>query len=563
MNAMNGDETAKFGKALSAFEETRANAPAEGKLAEETPEETPEQTPEQTPEEIIEFVAKGVWRNDRRNSEYCPRDKIPTVEELGQSLHKQFQAAFEGSELMKIILREAFQKLARWQQSHPAKTLTAEELKAMTPTMAPTFEELKAIEAIEKEPLLPPPFDTLPFTEDFDVRKIVVHLHSDWLAARPFAGKHPLADAVRSWQARPSRLAEAKAIVSRAFGLTTARQPAVLALTQATLTAVMVDGEPLVAESPSGRRRRYRIEAPPKAPQGDFFQAPKTLDGRATGGAFIEAIADLNLTGDERSPLRADTLRIGSLAFNLDRSAILTEAEGAVLVAGRDTRKNRERFNRAMWCLRSLRYEAKKGIYWALLGAEPGETNVIGPPRWWLEKKGPMAYRLSGALFMPSTRWGAVERTVTGIEGGLTWGPPNGTKGRNAKLAEAVTPVAKGGVGPERFVPWWQVLRLAGEHVGPDIEGKARGAAIVRYNDRVDMLEASGWFVPDGRTGTLQSAHAGGTIEIVDRVRGGNGRTAGIWVRATARFCAAYTDRKKSETRIPAQEIVEMRKSPR
>ena len=36
------------------------------------------------------------------------------------------------------------------------------------------------------------------------------------------------------------------------------------------------------------------------------------------------------------------------------------------------------------------------------------------------------------------------------------------------------------------------------------------------------------------------AALAGGTVEVVERVRGSRGRKAGLIVRASARFCAAY-----------------------
>ena len=62
------------------------------------------------------------------------------------------------------------------------------------------------------------------------------------------------------------------------------------------------------------------------------------------------------------------------------------------------------RFNRALWGTREMRFEAKPGIYWPLLDAEPGKVNRIGPPSWWLDPKSRYrAFRLSGGLFRPAT----------------------------------------------------------------------------------------------------------------------------------------------------------------
>ena len=50
------------------------------------------------------------------------------------------------------------------------------------------------------------------------------------------------------------------------------------------------------------RKRRKRTCSP----------APGNLAGEATGGAVLEAVAQLWMTGDERNPLRGDVLRLGT-----------------------------------------------------------------------------------------------------------------------------------------------------------------------------------------------------------------------------------------------------------
>ena len=48
------------------------------------------------------------------------------------------------------------------------------------------------------------------------------------------------------------------------------------------------------------------------------------------------------------------------------------------------------------------------------------------------------------------------------------------------------------------FIPWWQVLRLSGEHVHPVALDDATSNATLRkrYGRRIDALEAAGYFLP-------------------------------------------------------------------
>ena len=74
-----------------------------------------------------------------------------------------------------------------------------------------------------------------------------------------------------------------------------------------------------------------------------------------------------------------------------------------------------------------------------------------------------------------------------------------------------------------------------------------------RYRRRVEALTEAGpssYRVP-ARCGV---APAGDTVEIVRVVNGrGHGQVAGLWIRASARFCAAYQDQVK--TRLPAARV--------
>ena len=372
-------------------------------------------------------------------------------------------------------------------------------------------------------------------------------VHTRWLAM-PEADRppHPLAALVEAWQRRSISPEHAHVILTRAPDeptaepLLLARMPGVVALASATLEAVSIDGEPLATAQPdtSGRRRVWKV-AP--VAQGELFPAPRSLAGNATAGVLFEAVAEMALGGDERSPLRADLMRLALAGAALTRSITLSTTQGAILIAGTNTPANRARFNRAMWGARNLRFEAEPQIYWPMLDAEPGPTNRIGPARWWLDQSfGMRAWRLSGGLFRPATKWGAIERTIAGIEGALTWGASAG-KGRDGRIPNNVRSVRKGGPGPDVFVPWWKVLRLAGEPCGPDDDPK--GTKGVRYRARIEALRKAGYFTAGGGA----TATAGDTVEITQRVRGSRNRPAGLMVRTSARFCAAYVARNARE----------------
>ena len=124
-------------------------------------------------------------------------------------------------------------------------------------------------------------------------------------------------------------------------------------------------------------------------------------------------------------------------------------------------------------------------------------------------------------------------RTVDGIEAALTWGPTAG-RGQGGRQPDYLKPVRKGGPGPDVFIPWRNVLRLAGERAPDDVV--ASSALRMRYKRRIEALQAAGLLVGG------QAAPAGDTVEIVQVVDGrGKGRMGGgIIVRATDRFVEAY-----------------------
>lgn len=313
------------------------------------------------------------------------------------------------------------------------------------------------------------------------------------------------------------------------------RTPAMIALASLAMEVVEVDGEAMATARPATKGRCFRRVSRPR--QHELFPAPRTLDGDETMGIIFDTAASLPMSGDERSPLRADTIFLANFAMALSRAAELSSNALAILTTGKNAPANRRRVNRALWALREMRFEAEPGIFWPLADALPGEPNRIGPPPWWLHRGKWHAYRLTGGLLRKPSIWGGFNLTVGGLENALVWkSDPRAVRG----IPYHLRPVSPGGPGEELFVPWWQVLYLAGELVAPDASPKSTAAR--RYRARMKTFDETGYFVPTGSRGGILAASApiGDTIEIVRREKGGRGREAGILIRATARFCAAY-----------------------
>lgn len=399
-----------------------------------------------------------------------------------------------------------------------------------------------------------------------DASPLVVN--REFLTARQKGKKllHPWAILVKSWQEH-CPVARAKLRVKRERRPSPNKQELVLArvagvLNVASLAVVKVDGQPFASGAPlrlDGPMLRYRVQ--PMIEQPDLGRSlqpyPRKMAGRATAGMLVEAIARINLAGDDRSPLRADVLRLGEVAYGLTRTIHFSEAEGAVVLGGRDSPALRKRLHEALWVLRTLGLEVRKGRFYPLAVAEPGTSvNALGPPLWWVQamreqqvrrkrkasSKDPVAYRLSGGLFRPLSFGragdgrrgspvglaGHLRRTIAGIEAALTWGPTPGS-GLDAKTPSYVIPVQPGKHGEHVTIAAWEVLRFSGENVDQYSMGKA---AQGRYRRRIAALEQAGYFL-NGRKAAL----AEDTVEIVEAKRGARGRPARLVVRATARFC--------------------------
>ena len=140
-----------------------------------------------------------------------------------------------------------------------------------------------------------------------------------------------------------------------------------------------------------------------------------------------------------------------------------------------------------------------------------------------------------------------LNRTLAGLESALAYSRSAG-KGKHGKIPDLLRPIRKGAAGPDTFIPWRALLSLAGEPVPADAEPQSVWGR--RYRRRVEALTEASRRVP-ARGGV---APAGDTVEIVRVVDGrGHGQAAGVWIRASARFCAAYQDQVK--TRLPAARL--------
>ena len=342
------------------------------------------------------------------------------------------------------------------------------------------------------------------------------------------------------------------------------RVPAVLDLAtrapvDADVETVQVDGEPFASPAPLTRYRAPSRRNASRHQQRVLpgFPGPRTLNGRGIGNIVLSALSQLPLPGDERSRLRDDIARLGELAFALARPALIPEKAGASFLGGSVTTANVARFWEAAEVLRSLTIKIDAVGRWlsiASVDTLPTEGVVyLRPPNWWHGVGKHNAYRLSGGLWRPvldgNQRFSpaaALSRIVAGLEARLCWSQPAGGRGKYGRIPGPLVPTRKGGPGSPVFVPWTELLTLAGEVVPPDVE--PTGTERRRYNRRVDALVEAGYLLTSPNA---PIAKRGDTVEIVKVIRGGRGRVTGLLVRASQRFCSAVVDHLWA--RVPAE----------
>ena len=370
-------------------------------------------------------------------------------------------------------------------------------------------------------------------------------VHKHWLA---LPKEHPLAPLVAAWQERPhtpsqSTVTAVEGMTRRLAAISDARR--VPWTDSCELDAAIVDGEPIMAgiTDPAplfqeGRTRRKRRLFKP----GEGL--PLKVDG-------VKALSpDLRLVALEGLPpiLAGDVLTLGGVVWALNQSVRITERDGAALLAR--TRDGGYRVPKAsdikrFWDAAAelattiLRDPAGTGRWLPLAILEP-----VLEKRWLLDMKRPewMNYRRGGERYTLTAEGGragkarvlagesgAAGRLITGIEYRLAarW---DGKPG----IAPDLRPETKGGPGHPVFLPWRGAMALMGD-CWDWKDQKADRAARNRWWRMVGSLLKTGYKIATFRG----EAKAGDSVEIVEVVRGSRARTAGLRVRASARFVEA------------------------
>ena len=396
-------------------------------------------------------------------------------------------------------------------------------------------------------------------------------VHEDWMARSEPRPEHPLIPLVKAWQkwkvSRGAPLRERHLHVLDNGAKPLARSPGLLNhAVLSDIEAVEVDGLP-VATAMASPLIAYRQRRGPKDPQIPLLPYPATLEGEPVGDVIIASMSNYPLTRDERNPLRGDIYRLGSFVFAVTGSTAIPEDLGAHFLTGGVSEAAKRRWWATVETLRAivLRVNPRTGAFLdlAIASIDRDGTAHLAPPLWW---RGKHAWRLTGGLFRPALAdnadsergpdagyWGGLNRTIAGIEAALAWGPTAG-RGRQGRIPDWLKPAnGRTGPGPSVFVPWRNVLVLAGEHVAADMPPR-NSTEGRRYRRRKDALREAGYFV-DGR-----EAPARDTIEIV-RATGGPGKKEppGLLVRATSHHVEAARKAQvgKNWTLIPAERVFE------
>ena len=349
--------------------------------------------------------------------------------------------------------------------------------------------------------------------------------------------------------ARPIEERHLIAVTDRAESITLVRQPArVTVATLSELEAVAVDGEPFVTKGPdAGLLAHYRAR-PRAAQRGLPFAGPRRMDEHLIGSPVVRALQSFPLIGDERSPIRGDTLRVAALGYASTGAMLIDEPTGALLF-GANTAANRKRFWEASRVYHHLELTDSKTGRYVTLGHAPADGRMVslGAPFWWRGQGEGHRWSLTGRLLGPrfdnnrgsggaAGFQSGLTRTLAGLESALSYSRSAG-KGKHGRTPDLLRQVRKGGAGPDTFIPWRALLSLAGEPVPADAKSESVWGR--RYRRRVAALIAAGYLIP--APGGV--APAGDTVEIVRVVDGrGHGHVAGVRIRASARFCAAHAD---------------------
>lgn len=400
-----------------------------------------------------------------------------------------------------------------------------------------------------------PPMDDWPQSDDV---RTIEQGHADWRTlpeeTRP---DHFLTPLIRSWIVRPPGLSEATVTVTindrSGFGMI--RRPRIVSTLQRTqwtptdeplVTGAVVDGEPMAALRPDTdglfpvrERRPRRLYKP-----GEQHMLPLPVVPGIPHD--LRLIALQALAGDPI--LQGDVLALLAFAWAADRPLVLTEREGAALLARtrdghpRPPHQDRDgrRFWKASYELRVLVARDPDADYrWADLATveipdvNPVDRVTIGPPAWARVAGGKWTLTAESSAAsikrVVSGQHGMAGRMITGIEYRLA----SGYTGRSGTVAPDLRPAYRRKDSPGAVVEldWRTCLRLSGDWW----DESENQAARKRFDRAVSVLRDRGYFVSNLRA----AAPAGDSVEIVDRIRAARGRSGGLMVRASARFVEA------------------------
>ena len=497
--------------------------------------------------EIVTALARAVWAKDSPGKD-CPPDRTPTAAALARWLPECPEAAqLEAGERLAALYGLSDGGGCRWR---PGRTVmgrtwrynarTGKPQEIPNPTGIPVGTQLLTLLAWERPSPGRPGWGSMGKLEE---------VHEVWLALpaedRP---KHPLAPLVQAWQGRPQT--PAKSTVTTVEGMT--RRLATISDARRVpwtdsydLDAAIVDGEPIMTwiTNPAtlfqeGRTRRKRRLFKP----GEGL--PLKVDG-------VKALPhDLRLVALEGlSPILAgDVLTLGGVVWALNQSVRITERDGAALLArtreggyrGPKASDVKRFWNAAAELAAMILHDPTGSGRWlplAILEPVPGKRWLLDMkrPEWMNYRRGGERYTLTaeggraGKARVQAGESGAAGRLITGIEYRLAarFDGKSGT-------APDLRPETKGGPGHPVFLPWRDAMALMGD-CWDWKDQKADHAARNRWRRMVEALLKANYRIKTFRG----QAKAGDSVEIVEVVRGSRARTAGLRVRASARFVEA------------------------
>ena len=302
------------------------------------------------------------------------------------------------------------------------------------------------------------------------------------------------------------------------------------------LRADPVDIFPNVGNRP---RRKYRPGEQQTLMFRDGYKVPQDLR--------LIALQEVTADPDSSLVLANDVLALLNYAHVVNRPLLLTEHDGAVLLArSRDgglrpvqPQYDYRRFWEAAAWLRVLMvWDPVSGYRWVPLAhvdvpkVHPVNSATIGRPEWARDRTvGKWTLTAEGSIAAKSRvtagRYGLAGRIITGLEYRLAaaW---DGR--RHGDRRSPFLPPARGktGPGPVLEVSWRVALRFASDWWDED-DPKADDAARRRYDRITDRLGSGdgeqSYFVPGGEV--RKAAPAGDSVEIVDIVKPARGRLAG------------------------------------